>query len=282
MSRSAIEFTVMTFNIKVGTPDDGPNNWEYRRGILLDCLRHYPADIIGTQEGLRFQLDAIKDEFPRFEFIGIGRYHGIDVDREHERGEGEHCAIFYDKTKLDVTRQGTFWLSDTPEIPGSMTWGNDLARIVTWAVFKPREHETPLCCFNTHFHWGDEFQRKSALLLNRRLRQIANDTPVVVLGDFNAAPESEPWKILTALQQGSGYQGQLVDCWKVLGKPETDGGTGHGFTGISNEDRIDWILVSRHFRVKAIDRIQFNQAGRYPSDHFPIRATLELSVKDAS
>jgi endonuclease/exonuclease/phosphatase family metal-dependent hydrolase len=272
-SHDRIELKVMTFNVKVGSSEDGPDHWKFRKDIFLDCLRNYPADIIGTQEGLPFQLQAIKETFPHFDFIGIGRYHNVEVDRENERGEGEHCAIFYDREQFDVLRHGTFWLSDTPEIAGSITWGNSLARIVTWAIFKHKEQGTTFSCFNTHFHWGEECQRKSAQLLIKKLGEFAAHLPVIVMGDFNAVPESEPWKILTTPQHDSEPGNQLWDCWSVLGKPES--GTSHSFNGIPQK-RIDWIFVSRHWNAKSIDKIEFNRAGRYPSDHFPIMAVVEL------
>lgn len=242
----------------------------------MDLLGYYPCDLICTQEGLPFQLQAIKNEWDVFNYVGVGRYNGVEVDREHESGSGEHCAIFYDESKFALIDHGTFWLSDTPDVPGSMSWGNDLARIVTWACWEIRSTRIRFYTFNTHFHWGEHFQRKAALLLSDRIRSWAQGNPVVLAGDFNCLPETEPWKILTG-QIGDKCKGDfpLSDCWQALDMTEASGGTSHSFTG-QPENRIDWILVSSHFDVRAVERLEYNQAGRYPSDHFPILATLEL------
>ncbi len=271
---SKSELKVMTFNVKVGSSEDGLDHWRYRRSIFMELLWRYPHDLICTQEGLPFQLTAIKEEFGDFDYVGKGRYHGVEVDREQESGSGEHCAIFFDEGKFTLRDHGTFWLSDTPEISGSMSWGNDLARIVTWAYLEIRHTRKRFYTFNTHFHWGEEFQRKAALLLSDRIRSLAPREPVILAGDFNAVPWSEPWKIL----KGSGAKDGLIllDCWQALNMPESKGGSSHSFTG-QPEDRIDWILASGHFRMKAVEIIEYNQAGRYPSDHFPVLATLELS-----
>lgn len=270
------ELKVMTFNVKVGSSEDGPDHWRHRRRIFMDLLRQYAHELICTQEGLAFQLEAIKSEFRGLDHVGVGRYHGVEVGREHESGDGERCAIFYNTSKFELLEHGTFWLSDTPEVPGSMSWGNDLARIVTWVYLMVRTTKIRFYAFNTHFHWGEHFQKQAALLLSERIQSIAQEDPVVLFGDFNCLPETEPWKILTG-QIGNKHNDDcaLSDCWRVLDKPEEKGGTSHSFTG-KPEGRIDWILTSRQFNVRTIERLEYHQAGRYPSDHFPVVATLEL------
>ena len=257
---------VMTFNLRYGTAEDGPNRWELRRELLIECLRHYPSDVMGTQEGLLFQLETIKTNLPHLDYVGVGRYYGVETDRTHERKEGEHCAIFYDTQKWEVCQQDTFWLSDTPKVPGSMTWGNDLPRIVTWAILKARTGESEMAVFNTHFHWGEPVVQNSTRVVLDKITEIAPNTPTILMGDFNLEPDSPPY---IAFAEGGG----LVDCWRACGHSEEKAGTGHRFSG-EGKARIDWMLASKHFQPQHIERITFNRAGRYPSDHFPVRAEL--------
>jgi endonuclease/exonuclease/phosphatase family metal-dependent hydrolase len=260
----------MTFNVRYGTAEDGLNRWELRRGILVECLRRYPFDVMGTQEGLSFQLEAIQAALPYVDYVGVGRYHGVETDRAHERNEGEHCAIFYDVRKWQVCEQDTFWLSDTPSVPASMSWGNDLPRIVTWAIFEGRTGGSNFAVFNTHFHWGEPVVQNSAALVLGKMAEIAGDLPTILTGDFNLSPDSPVYQAYTHHDRGG-----LVDCWRACGHNEADGGTVHGFSG-EGRGRIDWLLVSKHFGIRRVERIAFSRAGKYPSDHFPVRAELCL------
>ena len=265
---------VMTWNLRYGTAHDGPNRWEMRRELLVECLKRYPSDMIGTQEGLGFQLELIKAELGCVDYVGVGRYHGVETDREHETGSGEHCAIFYDTRKWQVCSHDTFWLSDTPQMPASCTWGNDLPRVVTWAIFERAGSPIKIAVLNTHYHWGEPMVTNSTQLLLRRLREIAGGLPTILMGDFNQEPDSLTYRALTE-------QTGLMDCWRACGRNERDSGTVHAFDGAA-KGRIDWLLASQHFQPRHIERITFNRAGRYPSDHFPVRAELHLSEANSS
>jgi endonuclease/exonuclease/phosphatase family metal-dependent hydrolase len=122
---------VMTFNIRYGTANDGANHWKNRKEMVCDVLRKYRSDLVGVQEALRFQLDYIREEVPGYALIGVGREDG--------KTKGEYSAILYRSKRLEVNESGTFWLSDTPEIPGSITWGNACTRICTWGRFVDRK-----------------------------------------------------------------------------------------------------------------------------------------------
>ncbi len=261
---------VMTFNLRYGTADDRPNCWDLRRDLLIECLHRYPFDIMGTQEGLPLQLEEIKAALPHVDYVGLGRYHDVETDRWHEWKAGEHCAIFYDALKWWVAEQGTFWLSDTPHVPASRSWGNDLPRIVTWSIFQAQSTVPELAVFNTHYHWGEPVVQNSTALVLCKMREIAGDLPAILMGDFNLLPDSPTYQAFT--DQGSGG---LVDCWRACGHSEEGGETVHGFTG-KGRGRIDWMLLSRHFETKSVERIAFHREGRYPSDHFPVRAELCL------
>jgi len=268
---------MMTFNLRFATARDGENHWEKRKSILIECLRQHRPDILATQEGLSFQLEEIKAGRPDFDYFGLGRYFNIPIEtRAHEHLCGEHCAIFYDTRQFELRRSGTFWLSDTPEIPGSATWGNDLPRIVTWGIFREKSTRLEFAVFNTHFHWGEPIISKSTALLIEKIIEIAGELPIILAGDFNLTADSTTHQILTGSKKNKPRFPALADVWLAAGLSEEAGKSFHDFSG-SGRERIDWILVSRHFTVQRCARIEFAIDGRYPSDHFPVMTGLVLN-----
>lgn len=259
----------VTLNVRYGTAADGPNHWDLRKGILLDAIGELDPHVMGVQECLPFQGDEIKMRFPHLDRLGLGRYHGAARDeRPHESRSGEHCDVFFDSRRWLAERCGTFWHSDTPDVAASISWGNSLARITTWAILRSRSGAGRFAFFCTHYHGGEPCCTKATDLMIDRIRSIAAGLACVVVGDFNLTPDNPNHARLTAPEpRGPG----LRDAWQLLGKPESGGGTEHGgFTGTPNK-RIDWILV-RGFAPVAMDRSFFQRGGRFPSDHFPVYA----------
>ena len=266
----------MTFNIRYGTADDGVNSWQNRKPILLEVLRKHQPDILGTQEALDFQIDEIKAAFPDWEVFGVGRYAGIEVpDRPHENMGGESCRIFYDITKFKLINQGTFWHSDRPDIPGSMTWGNTLPRITTWGIFQIKKHDKKFMVMNTHYHWDEPYVTNASYLIMKKWREIAADLPSILMGDFNLPPTSKTHQLFAGKIDSANLKGSFIDPWEVLHKLENNAGTFNDFKGDKTGDRIDWILVTSQFRIKNIQIIHDSFDNRYPSDHFPVLAVLK-------
>ncbi|HEX6132912.1 MAG TPA: glycoside hydrolase family 3 N-terminal domain-containing protein [Longimicrobiales bacterium] len=253
----------MTFNIRYGTANDGPDAWPNRRGLVIDVIRDFAPTVLGVQEALRFQLDEIARALPGYGIVGVGR------DDGEERGE--YSAILYDRARLEVLDSGTFWLSDTPEGPGSMTWGNRIPRIATWARLRLRSPPgTTFHVFNTHWdHESQPSRERSAALLLERIRARGARDPVLLMGDFNAGEDNAAFRALLAAQDPG-----LRDTFRDVHPQASGTGTYHAFRGDTSGARIDAILASPEWRTldAAIVRVQEN--GRYPSDHFPVTATL--------
>ena len=108
--------TVMSFNIRYGTANDGDNHWTRRREMLFDVVREQNADLIGVQEALAAQIDEMIAAAPAYAVVGVGRDDG--------RARGEFSAILFRRDRFRVADSGTFWFSDTPAVPGSKSWGN--------------------------------------------------------------------------------------------------------------------------------------------------------------
>lgn len=261
---TAAPLRVMSFNIRYGTADDGPNAWPLRRELVHATVERADADILGVQEALRFQLDELLARAPAYQRVGVGRDDGVDA--------GEFSAILYRASRLAVAEQGTFWLSDSPEVPGSMHWGNRITRIATWARFLDRRSGDSLLVLNTHWdHESQPSRERSAALIRDWLAGHAAGLPVLVMGDFNAGEQNPAFRALVA---DTGPAPRLRDTWRARHPYGPEQGTFHGFRGGADSEKIDAILVSAGWQVLEAAIDSAGSAGRYPSDHHPVTATV--------
>ncbi|WP_235515653.1 endonuclease/exonuclease/phosphatase family protein [Sphingomonas sp. Leaf10] len=254
----ARDLTVMSLNIRMPSPDDGANLWELRHDLTVATIRRADPDVIGSQELFRRQGDDVVARLPKYRWIGVGRSGA-------ERADDEYMGIFYRADRLTVERWGNFWLSDTPEVPGSISWGHPLPRMVTWAVFRERDGKR-FAMFNTHLPYRaeDEAAReKGAALLAARIPAIAGDLPVVVTGDFNTVPDSPAYR---RMAEG------LRDAWVTAPVRTGPEATFHGFTGKADR-RIDWVFT-KGFAVKRAATINTRRGDVFPSDHYPVVVRL--------
>ncbi|OHB54431.1 MAG: hypothetical protein A2173_06745 [Planctomycetes bacterium RBG_13_44_8b] len=272
------ELKVFSFNIRYGTADDGESSWQHRKQIVFDLLRNHHPDVVGLQEALHFQINEICNELPQYSYLGAGRDDG--------KIKGEFCAILYLKERLDVNESDTFWLSGTPEVPGSITWGNACTRICTWARFVDKSNHQPFYLYNLHLDHVSQFSReKSAILLTQRIQNRRYPDPVIVTGDFNAG-EDNPIVLYMKCQATLAGSNNLpvenpapmVDTFRVVQPRATEVGTFHAFSGRRTGEKIDYILTIRGVKVLNADILRDNVNGRYPSDHFPITATMSFAV----
>jgi len=254
---------LMSFNVRYGTANDGENSWPARRSLLFDVIRDQNADVIGLQEALAFQIDEIAAAVPLYGVIGVGR---DDAARK-----GEYAAILYRRDRFHVAQSGTFWFSDTPEVVASKSWGNRITRICTWARLVDRDGRA-FWVYNVHLdHESQPSRERSVALLRARIDARAfPDEPVIVTGDFNAG-EANP--ALAALTAG----GAFVDTFRVAHPDEKVAGTFTGFhLGQTGGDKIDYIFVQPGVRVASAAILRTSRGGRYPSDHFPVTATVQF------
>jgi endonuclease/exonuclease/phosphatase family metal-dependent hydrolase len=258
--------TVMSFNLRFGTADDGDDSWAHRRDLVAEVIREQAPDIMGTQEALRFQLDELASALPEYTEIGVGRDDGGTG--------GEYAAILFRSARYEVAEQGTFWFSDSPERPGSVGWGAHLPRICTWARLRERDSGRAFYVYNVHFdHESQESREKSAALLLDRIRQRPTPDPVLVTGDFNAGEDNRAMLLLTG-QVDSTPAVRLRDSFRIRRPEATDVGTFHGFRGGTGGPKIDAILVSSEWVVESASIVRTSRGGRYPSDHYPVVTTV--------
>ena len=260
---AAEPLTVMTFNIRYGTANDGDNHWKLRKDFLFDVMRQHDADVVGLQEALDFQIREITAALPFYSVVGVGRDDG--------RLKGEYAAILVRKDRFNVAEAGTFWFSDTPAVPGSMHWGNKITRIATWARLIDRDGSA-FYVFNVHLdHQSQPSREKSVDLLASRIdaRAFAAE-PVVVTGDFNVGEDN------VAIQKLIGTK-KYVDTFRVMHPDVKDAGSFSGFKfGSISGPKIDYVLVPPGTEVMSAEIVRTSRDNKYPSDHFPVVARVRL------
>ena len=255
---------LVTFNIRYLKQDEKkPNHWDQRKQLVTDAIKEFDADILGLQEVLHQQLQDITADLPGYTAFGVGRDDG--------KTRGEYSPILFRSNRFQRDKQesGTFWLSDTPTRAGSKSWGNKLPRICTWARLTDTQSKTSFYVFNTH--WDHQSQksrlRAAKLILQQIEKRKHQKEPVILLGDFNAARDNPALQHLTK---------KLADTFTTANPDTREIGTFHHFKGLTTGRQIDHILTSSDIPVTSAKILQFQREGRYPSDHFPVSATLHL------
>ena len=263
--QAADSLNVMSFNIRYGTARDGDNAWELRRSALIEAIEAFRPDVLGVQEALHFQLDELVAAMPRYQRIGVGRTDGVEA--------GEYAAILIDRSRLEVLEEGTFWFSDTPGVPGSTSWGNDITRICTWVRLRDRASGRSFYVYNVHWdHRSQPSRERSAeLLIQTIARRAPGAEPVLVTGDFNAGETNRAFQHLLGAPEAA-----LFDTFRLLHPTARGVGTFNGFEGTTSGEKIDAVLASQDWEILAAEIVRSVRQGRYPSDHFPVTAILTL------
>ena len=256
-SVQAIDLKVMTWNIRYNNPDDGENAWPLRKDHVIDLILEHAPDIFGLQEALLGQVNDIASRLPGYDWVGVGRDNGINA--------GEYSPIFYDSRRFQLKEQGWFWLSETPGVP-SKGWDAALPRICTYIKLEEYDSRRNFWVFNTHFdHVGDEARKEAAKLIFDKIKELNEDKlPVVLTGDFNLTPDTDPMKWLMRKMHDTRGMSEVT--------PYGPEGTFNGFDfNSSPEKRIDYIFVNRKVgAVRKYSVLTDSYDRKYPSDHLPV------------
>lgn len=261
---------VMSFNIRYDNPNDGPDAWPNRKDFVASTILFHKADIVGIQEGLIHQLSELDGFLDEFDRVGVGRNDGDEA--------GEFSAIYFRTDRFEPILTGNFWLSQTPDVPGSLHWDADQTRIVSWAYFRDNESSDHFYVFNTHFdHRGVEARLNSAKLIVQKIEEIAGDQPVVLTGDFNTTDDREPYKIITSTDRKSSDLVLYDGFYHSENGHHGPTSTSNGFKAIRPDHRIDYIFVNDGFNVIDHGILADVRDGHFPSDHLPVLAEIALS-----
>lgn len=254
---------VMSYNLRYASPTP-PNAWPDRRPVMSALIKRESPDVIGTQEGLYQQLRDLAADLPDYEWIGLGRAGGSN---------DEFTAVFFRRDRFEPVAFDHFWLSDTPDVIGSRTWGNHYRRMVTWVRLRDRPTGREFEVWNTHFdHQVEEARQKGAALIRDRIALVDPSMPLLLTGDFNsAAGDRVAYDVLTK-------EAGLTDTWTVAAERHNEGlNTFNNFEPAKHAgERIDWILARNPAAVTSASIVDYAGLPQFPSDHFPVTATVRF------
>jgi endonuclease/exonuclease/phosphatase family metal-dependent hydrolase len=274
LPNAGLNLNVMSFNIRRGTAKDGKNHWIFRRNRVCELLNNFLPDVLGLQEALDFQISEIRTMLPGYEKIGVGNLGG---------SKGLHTAIFYDAVRFIPSAEGTFWFSDSPDMPGSKGWGNIIPRTCTWARFIEKDSGQAFYFYNVHLdHLSRRSRKNSVVYLTQFIHARSSPDPFVLTGDFNAREKSAPIqylkgkKTLRIRTKGNVSNTEpLMDTFRVRYPNDRHVVTFHGFRRYFFRFKLDYIFVPSSVRVQIALIIKPQWKKYYPSDHFPLFAHIE-------
>lgn len=252
---------IMTFNIRYDNPSDGIYSWAQRKEKVFDVFHLEKPHLAGLQEVLQNQEEDLLRALPGYKSFGAGRDDGID--------KGEHSLILYDSVKYQRMDGSTFWLSEHPMDPGSISWKSACTRIVTWAMFRDRLTQEEIFFFNTHFdHVSRKARVKSAEMLMDSIVRIAGTKKAILTGDFNAEKSEKTYRVIINRKQP-----EMLDSRSVARTRSGPENTFVGFPAVFEMNGcIDFIFLSQRkdLKVASYRVVDYNIDGQYPSDHLPV------------
>lgn len=252
---------ITTFNIRLNHTMDKDNAWPYRKNSMIKFFNEYHPLVFGTQEVLDDQLTDLLNGLPDYHYIGINR-------KQHEEGN----YIFYDKSVLECKEACTFWLSETPYVPNSVSYNSGCVRICTFGEFIFKDNRNlRFRIFNTHLdHISNIAQVEGIKIVINKMRekQKIDPLPTIIMGDFNVTDDSEVIKLLN--------ETGLVNVYQYI-DPANYGATFHAFKGTKTGSPIDYIFVSPEFKITEVLIYRELVDGRFISDHYPVLATITVS-----
>lgn len=263
--RAKNEMNVMSFNIRMDTPNDKENQWTYRKDLAANVIKFYDVDIFGAQEVLHHQLTDLLERLPGYTYMGVGREDG--------KTKGEYSPIFFKKDRFTVEDSGNFWLAEDMNAIGKKGWDAACERVATWAILKDKVSGKKFFFLNTHLdHVGKVARHEGASLVLEQVKVKGKNLPSIVTGDFNAAPKDEPIQVLTNASD-SRHLTHTRTMAPLRYGPEW---TFHDYGRIPFDKRewIDYIFVKGNIKVLSHGVLTETLNHLYPSDHCPVISTL--------
>ena len=264
-AREKEAMNVMSYNIRYDNSGDGENQWGNRKDFAANLVKFHEVDIFGAQEVLHNQLNDLLERLPEFDYIGVGREDG--------KTKGEYSPIFYRKDRFSVEKSGNFWLSEDINAVGKKGWDAACERVATWAVLRDKETGKRFFFLNTHLdHMGKVARHEGASLVLEQAKLLSGELPIIVTGDFNAAPSDEPIRVLTDPSDPR----HLTHTRTIAALKYGPEWTFHDFgrVPLNKREWIDYIFVKGDFKVLRHGSLTDTLNTLYPSDHCPILTTL--------
>ena len=263
---------VMSFNIRNPNPADGENYWSYRKEKIAGLIKYHSPDIIGLQEAYRSQLDDLMEFVPEYNWTGVCRTNGL----KQPDPDNEFTAILFKKESFKILDEGTFWLSESPNVAGSIGWDAKYARNTTWVKMMDRRDESIFFHFNTHFdHKGKLARIESASLLLEEVDKIASGYPTIITGDLNSTETSEVYKTLTDKSQVGNFTDAISKSELPHYGPKITFLDEFHFNGNQGK-KIDYIFFKNNIEILKHAVISDSWCGKLPSDHLPVISEIKI------
>ncbi|WP_428153132.1 endonuclease/exonuclease/phosphatase family protein [Brevundimonas sp.] len=248
---------LMSYNIRYDAPTDTPN-WTQRRPHMARQIAFFDPDILGVQEALSPMVAYLADHATHYDHYGLGRDDGAQI--------GETTTVLWRRTRFERISVQTLWCSPTPDRP-SKGWDAALPRTVTRVVLRDRTSGRLLDVRNAHLDHVGAVSRERCAALAADLAPAAIDgqtAAVVLLGDFNAGPDSAPYRRVLA----SGLKDARAISPVVFGPASTfnDFDVAQDNDGVA----IDHVFVGQSLSVQRFGVPTDTFAGQVISDHFPL------------
>lgn len=258
-SKEPATVKVMSFNVRYGTADDGDNKWDNRKEAAAAMISDQAPLVFGVQEALDFQLEYFQDNCPGYKYVGVGRDDGVHG--------GEHMAVFYDSNRAELLDWGTYWLSETPDVP-SLGWDAACYRTATWTLVKEIKTGKKFYFVNTHLDHVGILARKNGLklLVERVGAMNPEGYPMILCGDFNIFANDESLAEIRSLMNDSRIYAEVTD----------EGTTWHNWGKVKGQPGIDYIFYKGFNSCKSFQRVTQEYCGvPFVSDHYPVISVLE-------
>ena len=261
-----MEYKIMTFNMRINLDTDGPNSWPYRLSSVSQFLKKMQPLIIGAQEVSNDMRDGVLTLCPEFYSFGLPR----------TRDE-EATPILYNSDILYLIEGGTFWLSETPTVPDSISYNAAYHRICTYAVFCFKNNrQKRFRVYNTHLDNKSELARiKGMEIIYNHIEKKNKEEHLrtILMGDLNTEHGSKVLEYMK--EQKNNHLLPTNNAFDYM-DPKNIGATFHNFNGQIEGNPLDYIFFTDDIKVKnpVIFRNKIN--GRYISDHYPVYITIKL------
>ncbi len=267
-----LPLTLVSFNIRMITEDDGNNQWHLRRDLLFDTVRKMDPDVLGIQEAYAVQLKELLSAFDDYASVGVGRDDGKEA--------GEYSAVLYKKARFTKKGGGTFWLSDTPHVVASNTWDAACNRVCSWVTLTDQQTERSFSVYNAHFdHKSTKAREMSPIAIVKEMVAKGHEkAPLILMGDFNSGPNSPQMRYLlegTATLSGAEEKCPILFRNTLPAEDARTSATYSGWDGRTEGRQIDYVLVAgKQAKIVSGEIVRHSLNGRYPSDHYPVRAEV--------
>ncbi len=261
------QVNVATFNIGNHLLPGEPNSWQTRFPLVKSFLIKQNFDVIGMQEVTNVKLQDLQKILPHYDYVGTGRDNGKDA--------GEYCPIFFKKNKYTLLAKSQFWLSETPDVPGSIDWSGSFPRMVTWIKLKSNSTGHIFFVFNTHFcEKSEDARKKSAVLLLKKIFEIAENAPVILTGDFSTTSDNGSYQIL--ITNWNRFLSMINSEDIAKRYINKDSSTYNGFTDNLTGTKTDFIFVNGYMTVKNYEIHVVKEGNIFISDHYPVSVKLSF------